>query len=362
MDLHIIEGITIEEVKKAHVADKAVEEKHDVNLIQFWVNKDAGTVMCLIEAPDKESCEAVHQESHGNIACNIEKVEPGFYQLFMGKNHQLDQGLVKHNNGTVDLGYRFVLDVGIRRHIDGKSSSDFKRLELPSKAREFILTLIKKFGGKEAKISAADDMIAVFMESKTALACAVELQRELSKKSSSPEDPAWDICFKIGVTGGQPLTEKRGFFEEVIRTGRRLSFAAENQEILVSPIIKRLSGFEESSTDSPIRILNNSEANFLDNLFDSVEENIANNDLSVDLLSRNIGVSRPQLYRKTKSAAGRPPSRFIRDLRMRKALSLIRKQQYNISEIALKVGINNPSYFSKCFHDKYGISPSKVKS
>lgn len=364
MDLHIIEGITIDEVKKAHVADKAVEEKHNVKLHQFWVNEEVGTVICLMEAPDKKSCEAVHQEAHGNIACKVEEVEPGYYQLFMGRNHQIDQGLVRHKDGKVDLGYRFVLVVYIRCNMDEINSCKFKLKSLipPPKVRKFVLNYIKDYRGKEANISDDDNIIAVFKESKNAVACAVALQKELAKKSSNPEDPEWDILFKMGVAGGQPLTEEKGFFEEVIRVGQRLSITAGNQKILISPLIKKMSGQDKASADSSIRIVNTSDSEFLNNLFDVVEENTANQQFGVDSLSREMGMSRSQLYRKTKSVTGRSPNTFIRDLRMRKALALIREQKYNISEISLKVGITNPSYFSKCFHDKYGIVPSKVHS
>lgn len=51
---------------------------------------------------------------------------------------------------------------------------------------------------------------------------------------------------------------------------------------------------------------------------------------------------------------------LIRDLRMSKALSLIEERKKNITEIAPDVGINNPSYFAKCFHNKYRILPSQV--
>ena len=362
MDLHIIEGITIEGVKEAHIADKSVEDKHNVELIQFWVNEEVGTVMCLLNAPDKKACVAIHQESHGNIACKVEEVEPGYFHQFMGRDHQVDQGMVRHQNGNVDLGYRFILGVEIMCHADVNSSDDFKRLSIPVAVRDLVRISIKNCGGNEMKIDVSDTLFAVFTDSKTALKCADALQRMLSKKMSNTKDPEWDITFKLGVSGGLPLTENRGFFEGVIRTAQRLSFAAGNQEILVSPIIKQLNGLEETFAESSIRVLSTSEVEFLLNLFNIVEDNIANSHFNVHSLSRAIGVSRPQLYRKIMSAAGRPPSLFIRDLRMQKALRLIRKQQYNISEVSLEVGINNPSYFSKCFRDTFGISPSKVNS
>jgi len=45
---------------------------------------------------------------------------------------------------------------------------------------------------------------------------------------------------------------------------------------------------------------------------------------------------------------------------MNKALSLIKENNYNLSEIALEIGYNNPSYFSKCLRDKYGVNASRV--
>jgi hypothetical protein len=93
MDYHIVSDISIDAVKRGHMADRSVQDKHGVKYIQFWVNQEAGTIFCLIEAPDKESCEAVHQEAHGNIACNIVKVESGFYKLVMGESPKVDHGI-----------------------------------------------------------------------------------------------------------------------------------------------------------------------------------------------------------------------------------------------------------------------------
>ena len=41
---------------------------------------------------------------------------------------------------------------------------------------------------------------------------------------------------------------------------------------------------------------------------------------------------------------------------------MLRENTRNVSEVALELGYNNPSYFAKCFHKKYGVSPSKINS
>jgi AraC-like DNA-binding protein len=106
-------------------------------------------------------------------------------------------------------------------------------------------------------------------------------------------------------------------------------------------------------------VLNTTEETFITKLYAISEERLADENFTVEFLCRDIGISRPQLYRKTISLTGKSPISFIRDLRMHKALSLIKKKEANISEIALEVGYNNPSYFAKCFHDKYGCTPSR---
>jgi len=55
MDIHKSAEITIEDVKKAHVADKSIQDRYGVKYHQFWVNKEAGMVFCLCEGPDKET-------------------------------------------------------------------------------------------------------------------------------------------------------------------------------------------------------------------------------------------------------------------------------------------------------------------
>jgi AraC-like DNA-binding protein len=103
-----------------------------------------------------------------------------------------------------------------------------------------------------------------------------------------------------------------------------------------------------------------SEQTFLDSLLDITESRFSDYTFGVDGLSREIGISRPQLYRKVFAITGRSPVSFIRDIRLQKALSLLKENKYNISEIAMEVGYNNPSYFSKCFQEKYGVNPSRI--
>ena len=66
------------------------------------------------------------------------------------------------------------------------------------------------------------------------------------------------------------------------------------------------------------------------------------------------------MNRRIRSIAGRPPNTLVRDLRMRKALALIKDQNMNVSEIAHKVGLATRPIFAKRFEETYGIAPSEM--
>lgn len=359
MDFHIISDITVDEVKRGHLADLEVQDKYNVKYHQFWVNEEAGTLFCLIEGPDKESCEKVHKEAHGNVACQIVEVESGFYKAIMGESFQIDHGLVMHKDGKIDKAYRFVLVVDIRGITKAEDIGEFKKLVLPDKPRKLIRRILPGYQGRE--IRNTDSMIAVFAQAERAVACAFEIQNQLLKRIDTSQDDAWNITFKIGIGGGQPVTMQDEFFEKTIRLAQRLCLIAEENEIVASNLVRKLSDLDEKiHKQEHLKFIQSPDEKFLEKLFDITEQKLSDHSFNIERLCRDIGISRTQLYRKVTAVTGRSPVAFIRDIRLNKALLLIKENKYNLSEIALEIGYNSPSYFSKCFRDKYGVKASKV--
>lgn len=89
-----------------------------------------------------------------------------------------------------------------------------------------------------------------------------------------------------------------------------------------------------------------------------VEDHISRPDLSVEILSRELGMSRVQLYKKLLQITGKTPTEFIRIIRLKRAMQFLRESQLNVSEIAYNVGFNNPKYFTKYFKEEFGVLPS----
>ena len=101
---------------------------------------------------------------------------------------------------------------------------------------------------------------------------------------------------------------------------------------------------------------------FVEKAVKVVEENMTNPDFSVEMFGREMALSRVQLHRKLKAIVNQSASTFVRTLRLQRAALLLSKQAGNVTEIAYDVGFNNLSYFAKCFHDKYGLTPSEFSA
>ena len=100
------------------------------------------------------------------------------------------------------------------------------------------------------------------------------------------------------------------------------------------------------------------------NVWDGVPQEVLDKHLSesnfnVEQFSKEMGMSRMQLHRKLKALTGQTTTEFIRSQRLKLAASLLQKSDVNISEIGYQVGFNDHSYFTKCFRETYGTSPSE---
>jgi YesN/AraC family two-component response regulator len=101
---------------------------------------------------------------------------------------------------------------------------------------------------------------------------------------------------------------------------------------------------------------------FLSKIISIIEKEIANPDLTVDLLAQKAALSRSQLHRKIKALTDQSTTQFIRTIRMKRAAQLFSQHYGSIAETVYAVGFNSLSYFTKCFHRQFGISPKDFLS
>jgi TolB-like protein/AraC-like DNA-binding protein len=99
---------------------------------------------------------------------------------------------------------------------------------------------------------------------------------------------------------------------------------------------------------------------FLNRVTAIIEENISNEQFGVSELAREVGMSRSNLLRKIKSLSDVSVSVFIRQVRLKKAMELLKDESLNVSEVSYRVGFSSTSYFIKCFREQYGYPPGEV--
>ncbi len=114
----------------------------------------------------------------------------------------------------------------------------------------------------------------------------------------------------------------------------------------------------ENDSDNASLFRNKNDQEFLENLENTVLENIENNTFSVHDLSKSFGMSRTSLYMKLKNLVDLSPQDFIIHTKLKHAKKLLIKGECSIKEVAYNSGFSNPKYFSTSFKKFYGMTPS----
>jgi AraC-like DNA-binding protein len=341
MDYHKHVVATFDEGVLAHLQDLEVQAKFGVRYLKWWLNEGEGIIYCLIEAPDAESCQAVHRHSHGMLACSIVQVDPSFFNLFMGDLSRTKHDNVRTTDGSMDIGYRVILMLDVSEFSPQGNYVDVPAMQNPAER------VISRHYGRILPANRDEKQVAVFNNAEDAIQCSLEIRDTLVDK----------VAFRIAVTAGKPVTEMDGFFSEALQLGTAMINLSSNS-IVASSMTGKL-GRDSSST---VRFLKPEEEGLLLRLVENIESNLSDEHFTVDQLALQMGISRPQLYRKVMSLTGKSPNEFIRNFRMSTARTLLRSRADNVSQIALTVGYNNPSYFARYFRETYGCTPSEYMS
>lgn len=96
----------------------------------------------------------------------------------------------------------------------------------------------------------------------------------------------------------------------------------------------------------------------LNNAIKLIEQNITMTDFSIEFMASNLNMSRTHLHRKLKSLTNQSATEFIRSIRLKNAIKLMKEGELKINEIGFAVGFNSHNYFSKSFKKHYGQVPS----
>lgn len=123
-------------------------------------------------------------------------------------------------------------------------------------------------------------------------------------------------------------------------------------ETLIAPADK--DSIEQNSSKSD-------DERFFELLTKTIEDNLDDSNLGVNELAEKMNINAKALYRRVKTITGYAPVEFIRTVRLQKAALLLREPHLTVNEVMYMVGFSTPSYFSRCFAEKFGKTPSSYR-
>jgi AraC-like DNA-binding protein len=357
MDRHdLSETVTAEAVAKAHQEDLKIQHQFGCKGLTYWFDENRKTAFCLVEAPEMKAVSEMHNKAHGMIPNQIIEVDSNVVNAFLGRI-----GDPKFQPNSFEAG-KNIINESAHRTILISKISDFATLKAKygkNEAKlfadfynELIRNLINQNGGREVKRLKGGSVIS-FSASSKAINCAKKILAEVTNQY-----PYFQIT--IGLNSGPPVTDNQEFFGETIRLAQRLCDTGKIGHIMISFEIKKQLMEESPGIFANERIvaLNKKDEEFLNDLSDVTESNWNETGFDVNSLCRKLMKSKAHLYRKLTALCGHSIHNFIKEYRLEKAIESFEKQEGNVAEIAYKCGFSSPSYFSKCFLERFGILPS----
>jgi DNA-binding response OmpR family regulator len=136
---------------------------------------------------------------------------------------------------------------------------------------------------------------------------------------------------------------------------KRIAGILENRERLEH---KSMNEQDKNPLIKPV-VLKSNDQILLEKIMRIINENIADQDLNVEMLADKVGMSRVHMHRKLKELTNMSARDFIRSIRLKQAADLLSQQKLTVSEVAYALGFSNLSHFSNSFRDFYGVSPKE---
>ncbi|HXD79434.1 MAG TPA: nickel-binding protein [Puia sp.] len=359
MDRHDVgQKVTADDVAKLHQEDLRVEHLFGCKGMTYWFDEKRNTAFCLIEAPDMAAVHAMHKHAHGEVPNRVIEVSTVLVESFLGRIEDPEHTGAGPLNIIDESAFRIVMMVVLKRFSPASAESEEIR-GLVGQFHEDVQRIAGSSGGRKVRHSENRQVVSF-----TNVAAAVHVAREIQARYNNVKTRLAPATLKIGLSAGEPVTDKKHIFEDAIRLADRMCRIVKG-DIILSAEVGDLYDSEKPGRlkkEKTTHCLTPLEERFLTDLMDFTESAWRDLNVRVDDFGKPIGCSKSQLYRKLMSLTGKSPNSFLREYRLHEALTLLNKQSKNISEVAFETGFNSPSYFSKCFQKQYGRLPSDYLS
>jgi class 3 adenylate cyclase len=239
LDVHTVPGATADDLRKAHEADLAIQQKYGVDYRKYWLNEKCGKIFCLVDAPNAEAAERVHRESHGLTAEKIIEIDPDMADGFLGGTGIDTAGAALVPGGRErDNAVRSVMFTDIVGSTElAQRLGDDIAFELVTTHDVIVRAAVAEFNGKVIKHT-GDGIMAVFVSPVQAVKAACRIQTAVT--ALVPEEGRPDFAIRIGAAAGEPIERDNDFFGSTVNLAARLCAHAEPGKVLVTNGIAEL--------------------------------------------------------------------------------------------------------------------------
>lgn len=117
---------------------------------------------------------------------------------------------------------------------------------------------------------------------------------------------------------------------------------------------------EEREVRTAILKMSALDQKFLDKVISIIEHNMKKAiDIDVNTIAREVGMSKSSFYRKIKLITDLSPVEFVKNIRLKHAYELLEKGETSLESVAYSTGFSSAKYFSTCFKEQFGITPTE---
>ena len=234
IDRHDAPGVSPQELADAHALDLAVQAKHGVRYHTYWFDPENGSVFCLAEGPSRQAVEDVHEEAHGLLASTVLELDASApLNAFFGS-------LPVHAVGTAYAApaMRAIVFTDVCGSVaQTHELGDEGHMQLLGEHNQIVRSGLAAHDGREVKHT-GDGIMAAFTSVVSAVAFAIEVQRQLHARNETATTP---LQVRVGISAGEPVTDDNDdLFGAAVQLAARLCAAAPPSEIAVSVAVREL--------------------------------------------------------------------------------------------------------------------------
>lgn len=354
MDRHIVPGIEAKHAAQAHREDLKIQDEYGCRCMTYWVDEERGSAFCLIDAPNEESVRKMHTRAHGLVPHEIVQVNSNVVEAFLGRIADPD-GYYDSDDPDLkifnDPAFRIILvsqtqDSRLLRHNHGYDNAN----RLSSLYADIVQKQLQAHEGRQVE-QKGEAFVASFVSVTQAVNCAQAIKKDIHIAADL-------LDLRIGLNAGMPVTKSEELFGDTVKMANYLCWIGKGNNIMLASIIREIyrDGSKNSQRAEQLIWLDPKDENFLQLLMDTLSANWQQHRFGVGDFCAQLSMSKSKLYRKSTDLTGMSPNELLREYRLLKSLELL-KTDRNIAQTTFDCGLGSPSYFTKCFQDRFGLQP-----